>query len=58
VISLVHLTNKSGIKNSLNVSLHGTEITILQADKMVQTFQEKSVKSAEFASFSSCNEIA
>jgi hypothetical protein len=25
---------------------------------MVQTFQEKSVKSAEFASFSSCNEIA
>jgi hypothetical protein len=58
VISLAHLTDKFGIQNSLDVSLQGKEITILEADKMVQTFQEKkSVKSAEFANFSSCNQI-
>jgi hypothetical protein len=58
VISLAHLTGKYGIQNPLDVSLEGTEITTLEADKMVQTFQEKkSMKSAEFANFPSCNEI-
>jgi hypothetical protein len=42
----------------MNVSLQGTKITILDGEQMVQTFHEKkSVKSAEFENFSSCNEI-
>jgi hypothetical protein len=62
--SLGYLANVSGIPNSLNFSLQGTDVTILEAKEKVVSFQgnlalcERRVKSGNFANFPFFYEIA
>jgi hypothetical protein len=41
VISLAYLADVFGILNLLNISLHGTEVSVLAAEEKIQSFQEK-----------------
>jgi hypothetical protein len=64
VISLAYFTDVFVLLNSLNMSLQGTEVTILEAEEKVYSFQEKlplwgrTVKSRNFANVTFCDKIA
>ena len=63
VISLAYLADIFGILNSLNISLQGKGVTILEAEEKIKSFQEKLALwgrrfiSSSFANFPLLDEI-